>query len=168
MSEKIKGVWKRLAAYRYLLLVLAVGIGLLMLPTGKSGTPAAEEVKEESEKEWLSAVEKEMEQTLSHIDGAGEVHLMLTVDRGMENRFAEDAELESSDDSERRRYETVLVSDGSRGESTVKETQTYPAFRGALVVCEGGELAEVRLAVLNAVKVLTGLSSDKISIVKGS
>ena len=44
--------------------------------------------------------------------------------------------------------------------------QLYPTYQGAVVVCEGAGSSTVRLAVVNAVSVLTGLSSDKISVVK--
>ena len=42
----------------------------------------------------------------------------------------------------------------------------YPTYRGALVVCQGGDRADVRLAVIEAVSVLTGLSSDRITVAK--
>ena len=41
-----------------------------------------------------------------------------------------------------------------------------PTYRGALVVCQGGDRADVRLAVIEAVSVLTGLSSDRITVAK--
>lgn len=40
-------------------------------------------------------------------------------------------------------------------------------WAGAVVVCEGGGSASVRLELTRAVSALTGLSSDKITVVKG-
>lgn len=40
-------------------------------------------------------------------------------------------------------------------------------WAGAVVVCEGGGSAAVRLQLTQAVSALTGLSTDKIAIVKG-
>ncbi len=48
---------------------------------------------------------------------------------------------------------------------TEPETQR---FEGALVVCEGGGDAAVRLQLTKALSALTGLSSEKIAIVKGT
>ena len=45
--------------------------------------------------------------------------------------------------------------------------ETYPQYRGALVVCEGGGNDAVRLQVVSAVSALTGLGADKISICQG-
>ena len=44
--------------------------------------------------------------------------------------------------------------------------QQYPTYRGALVVCQGGDQADVRLAVTEAVAALTGLSSDRVTVAK--
>ena len=39
-------------------------------------------------------------------------------------------------------------------------------YRGALVVCQGGDRADVKLAVTEAVSALTGLSSDRVTVAK--
>lgn len=41
-------------------------------------------------------------------------------------------------------------------------------WTGALVVCEGADSAAVRLRLTTALSALTGLSSDKIAIMKGT
>ena len=68
-------------------------------------------------------------------------------------------------DDASRRSETVVVS-GSGGDTPVVARNICPTYRGALVVCQGGGSAEVRLAVTQAVSALTGLSSDRITVVK--
>ena len=47
---------------------------------------------------------------------------------------------------------------------TVKNV--LPTFRGAVVLCDGAENAEVRLAVTQAVGAVCGLSSDRITVLK--
>ena len=44
----------------------------------------------------------------------------------------------------------------------------YPRFVGALIVCEGGDRADVQPNVTQAVSALTGLSSDRITVVRGT
>ena len=67
-----------------------------------------------------------------------------------------------------RRTETVTVSRGGGSEDIVVTQQLYPVYQGALVVCQGADQAAVRLAVTEAVSALTGLSSDRITVVKWS
>lgn len=169
MKETLTRLYKKLYGYRYAALVLLAGLILLLLPTGvERETNETDSTLAESEDEWLRGMEEQLSKTLSHIEGAGTLHLMLSVEQGMEKRFKEDKEIEEGEHSDLRRYETVVLSGNDRSESLVLETQAYPIFRGAVVICEGGDNAEVRLQIMEAVKVLTGLSSDKITVVKGN
>ena len=51
-------------------------------------------------------------------------------------------------------------------DEVVVTRRMYPVYQGAVVVCQGAGDSRVRLTVVDAVSVLTGLSSDKISVVK--
>ena len=42
----------------------------------------------------------------------------------------------------------------------------YPQFQGALIVSEGADNAAVRWNIVSAVSSLTGLGTDKITVVK--
>ena len=58
----------------------------------------------------------------------------------------------------------ALVASDSGEDMPLVTRQTYPVYRGALVVCQGGDRAEVRLAVTQAVTALTGLSADRVTV----
>ena len=60
----------------------------------------------------------------------------------------------------------MTLNRGSGYQEVVVTNQVYPVYQGAVVVCQGAENSAVRLAVTEAVSALTGLSSDRISIVK--
>ena len=64
-----------------------------------------------------------------------------------------------------------LKARGEEVDEQTRKTEThsrYPRFVGALIVCEGGDRADVQLKVTQAVSALTGLSSERISVVKGT
>ncbi|MBQ1242637.1 MAG: stage III sporulation protein AG, partial [Oscillospiraceae bacterium] len=61
----------------------------------------------------------------------------------------------------------TLVLDSGSSESVVVTKSRYPRFTGALIVCEGAGNASVRLALTQAVASLTGLTADRITVVKG-
>ena len=112
-----------------------------------------------------------MEEILESISGVGKTRVMLMVDTDGERQLARDTELRYSGETAApeeysRSTETVLV-DGNSGDETVVTKTLYPTYRGALVVCQGGDRAEVRLAVTEAVAALTGLSADRITVAKG-
>lgn len=160
--EGVRRVWDR---YKYAVLVALIGAGLLLWPSGNS--PAAAETRTESGSSQRD-IQGEMEEILGKISGVGQVRVMLTEDTDGERQLARDTELTYSGDTASpedysRRSETVLT-DGEDG--VVVTQRLYPTYRGALVVCQGGDRAEVRLAVTEAVMALTGLSSDHVTVAK--
>ena len=157
-------LWK----YRYVLLVVLVGAVLLLLPTGcgaraqPDGTAAGAALDYDP-----SELEARLEAVLSRVEGAGEVEVVLTVRSGPRQVLAEDRTQEREGDRESGESTTVLLSRGSAGEETVAVEQRSPQFRGALVVCSGGDDPAVRLTLTQAVSAVTGLGADRISICKG-
>ena len=104
---------------------------------------------------------------LGTINGVGRVRIMLTLRSGSTLRLAEDSTISDSTGGQTKQEKQVLtVNRGSGRQEVVVTQQLYPTYQGAVVVCEGAGSSTVRLAVVNAVSVLTGLSSDKISVVK--
>ena len=115
-------------------------------------------------------VQAEMEEILGQISGVGQVRVMLTADTDGERQLARDTELTyrgepTAPEDYSARSETVLT-DGGEGDAPVVTRRVYPTYRGALVVCQGGDQPQVRLAVTEAVSALTGLSADRIAVAK--
>ena len=167
MTGKTEGVRKLWDRYKYAALVVLIGAGLLLWPSGKGGTETT--LRQQSNTKETRDIQAEMEDILGTVSGVGQVKVMLTVDSDGERQLAQDTELtysgsvESPEDYSRR-SETVLT-DGE-GDGTVVTRTLYPTYRGALVVCQGGDRADVRLAVTEAVSSLTGLSTDRITVAK--
>ena len=112
--------------------------------------------------------EEEMENILRAIDGVGDLRLMLTVDSDTKRELAQDTTAERSGSEDmKRKSETVVVGTGGGTQEVVVTNRVYPRYVGALVVCEGGGSAGVRLAVTQAVSALTALPSDKITVLQG-
>ena len=84
----------------------------------------------------------------------------------MERVLAEDR-VEEQGEKESSQEQTTVLCAGEDGEEVVLLTQYYPSFRGALVVCPGGDDPQVQLAITQAVSALTGLGSDRITICAG-
>ena len=165
-TEGVRRIWDK---YKFVALVALAGIALLLWPSGDSGAPA-----EPASPQQVSAVQaelqEEMEDILGRIQGVGEVRVLLTVDADGQRQLAEDSELSYSGSTAApedysRSTQPVLVDSGS-GDAPVVTRTVYPTYRGALVVCQGGDRAEVKLAVTEAVAALTGLSADRITVAK--
>ena len=171
MKGKTEGVRKLWDKYKFVGLTVLIGVGLLLWPSGKKTTgtsgssPAA--VAPATAERGLQA---DMEEILGTISGVGQVKVLLTVDSDGERQLAQNTELAYSGSTAApedysRRSETVLV-EGTEGDGTVVVRTVYPTYRGALVVCQGGDRPEVKLAVTEAVAALTGLSADRVTVAK--
>lgn len=136
--------------YRLVLAVLLAGIGLMLLPTQNTA-----DVTEKPTQPQVT-VEARLEKILARIDGAGEVAVMLTEASGEEVIYQTDGEGTN----------TVLVTDANRNEQGLVRSRQPPLYRGAIVVCSGADSAAVRLAVVEAVANVTGLGTDKITVLK--
>ncbi len=167
-AKKFAELFKK---YRFILLVLAAGVILMLIPT--SGGGSKKSTVENDSAFSLSDTQKEMEELLSGIDGVGQVKVMLTVASGVETTYVTDRNLSYSGSQETPEDysladETVLLNQGSGYQSALPSGTTYPEYLGAVVVCDGGGSAAVRLAVTKAVSVLTGLGADRITVAKRS
>ena len=167
----MKELWERirekdiLKKYRFPLLILLLGVLLMLLPTN-SGQKEEMQGGKEHEVFSLEDTERRMEEILSRIQGTGKLQLMLTLKSGSQLQLAEDIDQTMDENEMSRRTETVTINCGSGTEEVVVTRQLYPVYQGALVVCQGAGQASVRLAITEAIAALTGLSSDKITVVQ--
>lgn len=161
-AQRWKGALRR---YQYVLLVMAVGAVLLLLPGGSRDSPPAQESERQEGVSFdLEAFEEKLSRTLSQVEGAGEVRVVLTLDGGSRQVLARNQDREGNGGSSNT---VVTVGKGSGQQEVVPLQTVAPQFRGALVVCPGGGDAATRLKLIEAVSALTGLGSDKISVCRG-
>lgn len=148
-------------------LILLLGIVLLRLPGGASAPESnSGEIEQAAPQTFdfdLGQFTAETETLLSEIQGAGRVQLLFTLESdGTRDYLMDESRAEEDGRLERK---TVLASQEGN-QVPITAVRRYPVFRGALVVCQGGDRAEVRLAVKEAVASLTGLGMDHITVLK--
>ena len=158
ISERAKRLLER---WKIPALLLALGAVLLLWPSGEKKAEAvpAQPVSAETQ---TQNDEARLQTLLERVEGVGRVEVMLTCAESETLVFQTDTR-ESGDTRE----ETTVFSSGASSQKTPVAVKTVkPPWRGAVIVCDGAERASVRLAVIEAVSALTGLGSDKISVIK--
>ena len=154
--------------YKYILLVLLVGLVLLLWPQ-RENQPQTPRTDAAAAMEETASLEGRICAILRQMDGVGEASVLLTVESGEETGYAYDRTESRSQQGDsaslNQQRELVTLSD-SGGQSPVSLRQQAPVYRGAVVVCQGGDSAAVRLAVTQVIQSLTGLSADRIVISK--
>ena len=142
--------------YRYMTLVIAMGIFLMLFPFGEEDAQQEEFIAETI----VTDLEMELCDILNQISGVGKVRVLLTEESGSDTIYQIDSAQNQSS------MDTVIIRDGDREEAGLIKQILPPVYRGAVIVCEGGDIARVRLSVVEAVKSVTGLSTDRISVLK--
>ena len=151
--------------YRYVLLLAALGLALVLVPAKKDAAavtaqPAAEPA------DTRDALQGEIEAALSQIDGAGRVRLVLTWADAGESVYQQNTRTSGSGENASAESTVAAVPSGSSAQQALISRQLAPQCAGALIVSDGGGNAAVRLALCDAVRALTGLRADQITVVK--
>ncbi len=147
---------------KYVLLVLLVGLAFLLIPQGSTN----EEPKETQPMQVQHTdITQELTQILSHIDGAGKVKVMLTVKTGQTTVYQFDEAINGGENGSENR-DTVIITDGDRVQSGLIQRIDPPQYWGAIVLCSGADSPTVRLGIIEAVSKVTGLGTDRISVLK--
>lgn len=162
IAAKVTQVIKK---YRYVILIFAVGLLLMILPGKDTEDQQSHDVYLGEETTELSTAE-ELAQLLSSIEGAGKVRIMLTVAEGEETLYQTNESNSIGSGSENEKSDTVIITDSDRNETGLIRQINPPEYLGAVVVCQGADSPVVRLAIIDAVSKITGLGTDRISVLK--
>lgn len=153
-----------LGKYKYAMAVALLGIGLMLLPTGKTAVEPEPEAQTQSQDQ--QELEQRLSRILSQIQGAGQVQVLLTEKTGEELLYQTDTQQQTAQAEQSNQSETVILSDGQRAQAGLLRRRDPPQYLGAVVVCQGGDSAQVRLAIVQAVGCVTGLDANQISVLK--
>ena len=172
-----------------LVVVVLAGILLMViaLPVKKKedGQNGADGAKEEaavilsgSEEDYARAMERRLEETLSRLEGAGEVKVMITlsaseetvlekdVTRSLSETGEEDGEggkrdIKTEDTAEN----TVFLSESGQSFPYVVKTLP-PRVEGVIVLAEGAGEGNVSMELLDAVRVIFGIEANRVKVMK--
>ncbi len=180
---KDKNTWLIIGIVGLLLLVIALPAGKtdgdvsgdLMGDAATADQDAAgdqtESVSDDPVQTATEDLEHRLEETLSLIDGAGRVRVMLTlkdngekvVEKDTAHRMGSGSDDGAADTTE----STVYTKDGS-AQTPYVANQLTPQVEGVLVVAQGGGNSMVKQNILQSVMALFPLEAHKITIVKMS
>ena len=151
--------------YKYAAIIVLVGVILMCLPDNKDNVQPVENqiVKNTTSERTLSG---SLEQVLSHIKGVGRVKVLLTESSGAETIYQMNEDTDTDAENSSIRRDVVVVTGADRNQVGLIRQVNPPGYLGAVIVCEGADNAGVRLAVVEAVRSVTGLGADHITVLK--
>ena len=131
------------------------------------------------EQDYARYLERRLEETLSQLDGAGDVRGMVTLQSSAQKIVEKDTQGErdaiTEEDSQggRRTSEntshqetTVYEGMGEKSQEPYVSKELTPRVEGVVVLAEGGENALVKRNITEAIQALFGIDTHKIRIMK--
>ena len=157
---------------RLLILVGVIGVLLLLLSEAPGiGNGSAEPA--EADGDLFSALQestqRQLQKLIENVDGAGKTLVMVSFETNGEYDFATDKKTESAvgeRTTESAREESVVLVDGSSGDTGLLLKTVAPTIRGVAVVCEGGGSAAVKREVTEIIRAALGIGREKIHVAK--
>lgn len=146
--------------------------------TTNTNSTETEEIKQNVKNdEYISMLENKLEQTIEGMEGAGKVHVMITLEDSGEKILDKNQPYESSSEVVKEEgkeseistiqsdSQTVLIDvDGDTSPIIIQER--YPDIEGVVVVCEGGDDSKTSLRIKEAVQALFSIDTHKIVVCK--
>ena len=165
---------------KYIIIIGMVGILLIATSTlipknsdGKNENGISKNINVTAEA-YVSQLEKKINSMISQIDGVGSSEVVITLENGIENVYA-NSERKTSDSNENlsgkstNRNDTqhdVVIIDGSSGKQALIVTQKEPTVKGVVVVCEGADNSVIVKRVTDAVTKSLNIKTSRVSVVK--
>lgn len=155
------------------------GIALIFLSNlnfSGSKTESAETVVNEQSAidEYRADLCDELGNMLASIDGVGKTKIMITMESTTQTVYAteEDTKSRTSSDSSAADTQTdstknyIIIREQNGGENGLTITKILPKIKGVLIICEGGDQADIKKNVTDAVSAALGVSSSRICVSK--
>ena len=149
--------------YKYVWIVLLAGVLLMALPEANTKDTPVQQM--DAPKEEVT-IQEQLEDILSQIQGAGQVRVMLSVLQGERTIYQTDSTYSESEDHADSRTQTILITDSQRNETGLVHQKNPPVYQGAIILAAGADQPSVKLAIVDAVSDVTGLGTDKITVLK--
>lgn len=164
---------------QYLAILLVVIVILAIYFTSAASPVSQEPVSQAAtvSETVPSSVEEKLQETLSKIEGAGLVQVMITYESSAEivPAISVDTQTSTTTDereggssttkSENSQSEVVTVN-GSSGNNALVLKENSPPVKGVIVVAEGADDIGVKLSLLSAVKTILNISPDQVDVYK--
>ena len=152
-------------SFLYIVLALAAGVALLLLP-GSGGTES-KTVSAPSASEYTAALEKKVASLIGELDGVKDCSVAITLAAGYEYLYASDGRISHTydesgallGDEETREY---IFADGNTQPVVISERM--PTVEGVAVVCKGAT-AVTEQKIISLLSALFNIKSNKISVI---
>lgn len=143
----------------FIICCLFIGVMLILSGSGSSKTT----IKTEKTTDNITT---QLEKTLSQVEGAGKVKVLINYSQSGEKILAYDMEsnINEKDNGKENNSKSEVVYDGNKMPVILKEYM--PKVEGVIIVAQGGNIESVKKQLISGTVALLGIDSHKIEVLK--
>lgn len=143
----------------FIICCLFIGVMLILSGSGNSDT----NVKTDKVADNITV---QLEKTLSQVEGAGKVKVLINYSQSGEKILAYDMEsnINEKDNGKENNSKSEVVYDGNKMPVILKEYM--PKVEGVIIVAQGGNIEGVKKQLISGTVALLGIDSHKIEVLK--
>jgi len=173
----VKLDFKKRLQYLAILLIAVVILAIYFASSGNQEMKAPVNKDASVVKTSASSIEEKLQETLSGIEGAGCVQVMITYESSAEivpaisvdtqtSTTTDEGEGGSSTTKSETTQSEVVTVNGGDGQSALVLKENCPPVKGVIVVAEGADDIGVKLNLLSAVETILKVSPDQVDVYK--
>ncbi len=175
--SKIKGKLTQKGRTNLFLIIGILGIIMISVGDMPKVKQTVKSDKIQSLTEYKCMLEKEVEMFLKEIDGTGDVKVMISLESGEENIYAQQEKTQSSKQGNEKisnqseniqtNYENqyVIIDEGGADAALIEKT-IQPTIKGVAVVCSGADDIYVVTAITDTLAAVLDVPTHKICVTK--
>ncbi len=114
--------------------------------------------------EYRATLEEGLTKTISSISGAGKSNVLVTLEGSFETVYANNAKLNDTATEK----QLATASNKTYGEEPIVIKKLSPKIKGVLIVCEGGNTAQVKSDIINAASTALNIPTSRIYVTGGT
>lgn len=161
----MKELFKRFDSRLILLIALAAGVALVLIPNKKEEAVSTQSGFSFDESVYSESLEKRLTALIEDIDGVGNVSVMITLEGSAVYTYATDTSYDSGTNGDSKRESTVVLSSGgSSRKDAVISGYSLPKVSGAAVVCSKELTPVLQAKVIGVASAALGISTSKIYV----
>lgn len=154
LIEKLKGI-KHIEII-IAIIALAIMLGIYFYSSGGDNKNKETSV---AATDYCTKMQSEIEQLISSIKGVGKTKVVISWESSSENVLAQNYSNSGGNVSS---YPQLTTGSGSTAPIVVQEI--YPKAISAVIVCQGGENASIKVNIIMAVSKLLNISTDNVIV----
>ena len=169
--SKIIERFSKLKKNKNFLVFIAVGLAVLiaiiyfssLLGTNDKSSSTKEdniETNFSTSEEYVIYLENKLENVISQVKGAGNVDVIVTLEKGFQYVYLTEEEAKTSANGITTTTTTVVMVDGE----PVLTEEIYPIIKGIVIVSAGANDVAVKMNILTLIQTVVDVDSSKISI----